>query len=64
MEIRINPKHQGDGTSLFDLPPEKIQHMMEMTHEAFPNFDDFEAFIKRNLQELEEALAKLEGERE
>lgn len=60
MEFRINPKYRGDGMSLFDLPPEQIQHMMEMTHKAFPNFDDFEAFIKRNLQEIDEALAQLE----
>ena len=60
MEIRINPKYRGDGMSLFDLPPEAIQDMVDITREAYPNFDDFEAEIKRNLQEAEEALAELE----
>lgn len=63
MEFKIYPKHRGDGMSLFDLPPECIQHMMEVTRKTYPNFADFEAEIKRNLQEAEEELARLEGRR-
>ena len=48
--------------SLFDLPPECIREMMEMTKAAYPNFADFEADIKQKMQEAEEALAKLEEE--
>jgi len=63
MEIRINPKYRGDGMSLFDLPPEAIQHMEEITREAYPSFADYEADVRRKLQEAEEVLARLEGRR-
>lgn len=62
MEIRINPKHRGDGMSLFDLPPECIREMMEITRAAYPNFADYEAFVRRELQAVEEALARLDEE--
>ncbi len=60
MEIKINPKYRGDGMSLFDLQPEQIQTIMKITHESYSSFADFEADIKRNLQDAEEALAKVE----
>lgn len=62
MKNRFKPKHRGNGMSLFDLPPECIREMMEMTKAAYPNFADFEADIKQKMQEAEEALAKLEEE--
>jgi len=53
-------KPYNDGTSLFDLPPECIRNMMEITARSYPSPEAFYADLKSKYQEAKEELERLE----
>ncbi len=62
MKYYNNPRRErhNDGTSLFDLPPECIRNMMEITARSYPSPEAFRADLLQKYQEAKAELERLE----